>query len=145
MDDCQSLVDAVLPIVRGFIEKFGDFYPVGAVLRSNGKIEYQAVDEGDEHPKPAHVIDVFKRTMIVGARDGTYVATLIAYSALVAKSAADKKLDAIAFKLDHRDGYSVLFFIQYHLEHGKVIEGDTFTNQGAADIFPQVASPSPSS
>ncbi len=39
MDDCQALVDAVLPIVRGFIEKFGAFYPVGAVMRSNGKIE----------------------------------------------------------------------------------------------------------
>ncbi len=103
------------------------------------------MDEGDEHPKPAHVIDVFKRIMIAGAREGTYVATLIAYSALVAKSAADKKLDAMAFKLDHRDGYSVLFFIQYRLEHGKVIAGDTFTNQGAADIFPPAPSPSPGS
>jgi hypothetical protein len=48
---------------------------------------------------------------------------------------SDKKSDAIAVSLNHRDDYSVTVFFPYETREGRLQFGEVFAQKGEADIF----------
>lgn len=133
--DCQTLLNAALPRVEELLQKNGEFFPVGAVLRANGEIRDVAAYDGREQPPSADIIRLLKQAFVEGARSGDYVATALLYDVRVSLPSTNEKSDAIAVALDHRDHYSVIVFFPYQLAQGELSFGEVFAQQGTADIF----------
>ena len=56
-EECEELLNALLPFAVNQLKKHGEFYPFGAVLNKDGEISLTAVDSGDDHPDPTGMIN----------------------------------------------------------------------------------------
>jgi hypothetical protein len=99
-----------------------------------GKLVSIAGDDGNEHPRSVDVMALLKGAFVDGASKGEHLATAIVYDVRV-KSGTEKKSDAIAVALDHRDGDSVIVLFPYEIDAGKLTLGVAFAPKGDADIF----------
>jgi hypothetical protein len=131
-EECQSIVDAFLPLARKLLTEQGEFFPYGAAMKPDGEIVLVAAHDGRERPPSKDLIALLKGSFADSARTGEYKATAIFYDVRVGE---DRK-DAVAVALDHRDGYSVIAYFPYEVADGTLINGTPITQKGAADIFP---------
>src|SRR5580692_5301967 len=56
-DEMDSLLEALLRFAQEMLEKRGEFYPVGAVIDSEGQLRLVADDVGQERPDSSAVIE----------------------------------------------------------------------------------------
>ena len=75
-------------------------------------------------------------TRIEDGRQRKYKATGIVYDVKTIPPGATEKTDAIAVRLDHQAGYSVVVMIPYRLVDGQLVKGAVFAVKGDASIFP---------
>ncbi len=133
--DCESLMNAVLPFAESTLLKHGEFFPFGGALTANGQIARVGVYDGREQPPSNDVILLLKQAFLQGAKCGEYKATALVYDVRVTLPSSDKKSDAIAVSLNHRDDYSVIIFFPYEIKEGRLQFGEVFAQKGEADIF----------
>jgi hypothetical protein len=60
----------------------------------------------------------------------------VVYDVRTIPPGATEKTDAIAVRLDHQAGYSVVVMIPYRLADGQLVKGTVFAVKGDASIFP---------
>ncbi len=48
-DDCEALLNAVLPLAEKFLNEHGEFYPFGATLGTGRKQALTAAHDGADH------------------------------------------------------------------------------------------------
>ena len=136
-DEAEDLLNRLLPFAKQMLEKHGEFYPFGAAMLRDGSITAVAYKENDEHPPSKQVIDNLLTVYRTAAKTNTYRAVGIAYVITTLPPGATEKTDAIAIRLDHVTGYSVVVVFPYQvLRPGEVILGKPFTTRGAGDVFP---------
>lgn len=133
--DCEALLNSALPFAKQMLDRFGEFYPYGATMRVDGQIACVVGQDGAEHPPSAEVIKLLKAAFIGGAKRGEIKASALIYDVRVTLPESDKKSDAIAVALNHRDGYSVIVLFPYSIENGKAVIGAAFAQKGEADVF----------
>jgi hypothetical protein len=133
--DCEALMNAVLPFAEQMLATYGEFIPFGGAMRPNREIVSIAGYDGNEHPRSVDVIALLKGAFVDAASKGEYLATAIVYDVRVKLSATEKKSDAIAVALDHRDGDSIIVLFPYKIDAGKPTLGVAFAQKGDADIF----------
>jgi hypothetical protein len=133
--DCEELTDYVLYVARRLLIRSGGFVPYGGAMLADGELVAISADVG-EHPTLANVIARMKDQFRVEARNGSYKATAIVHDAMVALPSTGEESDAVAIALNHRDNYSIVVFLPYKIDGGKLIFGTTFAQKGEADIFP---------
>jgi hypothetical protein len=134
-DECEYLMNSVLPFAEQMLLKHGEFYPYGAALTADGKVAGVGVYDGREHPPSNDVITLLKEAFIQGAKSGEYTATALIYDVRVILPSSGKKSDAIAISLNHQDGYSLIVMLPYEIKQGRIQFGETFAQKGEADIF----------
>ncbi len=134
--DCESLMSAALPLAEKMLLSDKEFYPYGSAMKPNGEIVSVAGYDGRGHPSSADIIRLLKDGFIDGARTNKYKATALVYDVRVTLPSSEKKSDAIAVALNHRDNYSVIVFFPYQIDEGRLKIGDAFAQKGEADIFP---------
>jgi hypothetical protein len=128
-------MDAVLPFAEQMLATHGEFHPYGGAMLPNGQFVSVSGYDGNELPPATDVIALIKAGLVAAARKGDYKATAIVYNARVKLSSSGDMSDAIAVSLDHRDNYSVVVFVPYKIDSGKLSLGTTLAQKGAADIF----------
>lgn len=133
--ECENLMNQMLPIAEKMLIEHGEFYPYGGVLKKSGKTSIVDFYDGQEHPLSKDVIRQIKEIFAHGAKTGEYNATVLIYDVKVLLPVTNKKSDAIAVSLNHRDNYSVIVLFPYELKDGQIIFGETFTKKGEYDIF----------
>jgi hypothetical protein len=126
--DAESLLNEALPFAKQMLQKHGEFYPYGMAMQPDGKVSAVAVTNGSDHPQSAEVIADLKKAFIDGARAKKYKATALVYDARVVVPKAGSKSDAIAVSLDHRDGYSVVVYFPYRVDHSVLALDDAFAS-----------------
>lgn len=136
-DQCQALVDAVLPMATKTLSEHAEFYPFGATLNSAGKVAIAMAYDGRDKPPSQPLIDMLRDGFRADASKGKIVASAVVYDVRVTAPGASAKKDAIAVELDHRDKYSVVVFFPYTIQNGKVNVEDAFVNKGQGRIFVQ--------
>lgn len=134
-DDCETLMSAVFPFAEQMLESYGEFFPFGAAMRPDGELVQVAGYDGVKSPPSAGIIRLIKDGFVQAAGKNEYKATALVYEAKVMLPHSNRKSDAIAVGLNHRDRYSVVVFFPYILNEGKLTIGTAFTQQGEADIF----------
>lgn len=135
-EDCEELMSSVVPFAQQMLSQHREFYPFGGAMRSDGQIVAVGGDAGSEHPASQDVIALLEQGLQEGARTGKYKATALVIGMLVIPPGKTAKQDAIAVRLDHRDGYSVVVVIPYAIASGgKVALDPPYAVKGDEKIF----------
>jgi hypothetical protein len=126
IQQCERLMDALLPFAEEMLVKHGEFYPFGGALNLNGKVINQGAWTGQEHSPSEDVIKVLHEGLKKGAEGGEFLATALVYDVKVIPPGKAEKTDAVAVDVDHRDGVSQTVIYPYCLEDGKPSLGQTY-------------------
>jgi len=112
-EDCEDLMNAVVPFARQMLTQHREFYPFGGAIAADGTVVAVGGDVGDEHPAAKDVIALLEDGFKEAATTGKYKETALVVDMLVVPPGRDSKQDAIAVRLDHREGYSVVVVFPY--------------------------------
>lgn len=134
-EQCEILLDKLLPFAEQQMKKYREFYPFAAVLLEDDSVELTASYDGNEHPEPKAVLEDLKQIHKKLAAEGKIKASGIVWNAGV-NSAGGKPTDAIIVSLEHRDNYSVIVGEPYKIGLFKTVSfGNLFAMEGKQDIF----------
>jgi hypothetical protein len=136
-EECEELMNAVLPFAQRMLSRYRGFFPFGGAMGLDGKIIAVAGGTGSEHPASQEVTAVLEEGFREGARTGKYKATALVSDMLVVPPREAVKRDAIAVRLDHRDGYSVVVVFPYTIGPGGDVAIEApYVAKGDRRIFP---------
>ena len=134
-EECERLLNALLPFALDQLKKHGEFYPFGAVLLNNDEISVTAVDNGEEHPDSTYMINQLTKVHNKRAEQREIKASGICWDAKVSLENGIQS-DAVIISLEHIDNYSVIIGQPYKLGFLKKLHtGSIFAHKGKQDIF----------
>jgi hypothetical protein len=133
---CETLLQATLPFAHQCLQRYGEFYPFGAVMTAAGEVVLVGGTADSDMPLSADVIERLRDGFIQGATRGEYAATALVYDSRLKLAPDASKSDAITICLDHCDDYSVVIYYPYHLDNGQLTLDDCIQQHGAFAIFP---------
>ncbi len=138
--DLNELMNALLPMAEKLLKNQGQFYPIGAVMLSDGEIRHiGAKIEGDDHPQSKLLIDLLTETFQKEATKGNIRAAGISYDVLTVPPGKHRKQDAICRSLGHCFGEVVDVFKPYaRTQDGTFEFGDIFSAKGTSQFFCQL-------
>lgn len=59
--DCERLLNAVLPVAETMLRRHGEFYPFGCYMEPDGRIVHPGAEDGDtDHPKSKDLIFILR-------------------------------------------------------------------------------------
>ena len=139
-EQCEDLLDAVLPMAKKLLKDHGEFFPFGATLKADGQVASVMAYDGKDKPPSQPLIDQLRNGFRADASNHAILASALVYDVRVVPPGTSTKTDAIAVELDHKDNYSVVVFFPYRIHDGSVDVQEPFSNQGEGRIFAGVGS-----
>lgn len=134
-EQCEILLDRLLPFAEEQMKKYREFYPFAAVMLMDDSVEITETYDGNEHPESKDVLETLKQIHKQLASEDKIKASGIVWNASIA-SADGKPSDAIIVSLEHKDNYSVIVGEPYKIGlFKKVAFGNLFAMEGKHDIF----------
>jgi hypothetical protein len=133
--DAEKLLAKARVVAGRMLREFGEFHPYGYIMRPDGEIVRVGATTGDEHPASKDLISILRDGYRKEAEAGRLLVAAVVYDARVATPSMSEKKDAVAFQIDHRDGYSVEVFFPYSLDSTDVVFDPPFAQKGADAIF----------
>lgn len=134
-EECEVLLDALLPAAENLLSKNKEFYPIGAVLTADSSPTFTAVDSDNEFPDSQSIINALISSHKQMAEKNEIKASGIAWNAAISDETG-KQSDAIIVSLEHKDGYSVIVGLPYKIGLFKKVKfGELFAQDGNNDIF----------
>lgn len=134
-EQCEVLLDKLLPFAENQMKKYREFYPFAAVLLLDDSVQLTAIHDGKEHPESKAVLEELKQLHKKMATEEKIKASGIVWNAGVA-DADGKTTDAIIVSLEHKDDYSVIVGEPYKIGlFKKVSFGNLFAMEGKHDVF----------
>jgi hypothetical protein len=138
--ECETLMNEMLPLAEHMLKQFGEFYPYGGYMKCDGEVAHVGAEKpGTDRPKSKDLIGILKSSFRKLAKSKQCKATAIVYDVVVPLPKHNRKTDAIQFCLDHIDDYSAEVFFPYHVINDRIEYGETFAQQGKHEIFGQGA------
>jgi hypothetical protein len=104
--DLDALLNAVLPFAEQTLSKYGEMFPFGASISSDGQIEMLAGEPGRADRSGSEAV---LRALHDGARASAETRRAFAFVADVRINAAD----AVRVELEHREGAAVVVLVPY--------------------------------
>ncbi|MBQ6413338.1 MAG: hypothetical protein IJI19_07665 [Ruminococcus sp.] len=134
-EECEELLNALLPFAVNQLKKYGEFYPFGAVMQNNNEIILTAVDADDSLPELKEAINRLTKIHNDQAGKGEIKASGICWNATVSLENG-KQTNAIIISLEHRENYSALVGQPYRIGlFRKLNLNAIFAQDGKHDIF----------
>lgn len=134
-EECETLMNELMPIGVKLLKKHGEFYPYGAVINKDDTIKLLGFYEGNEFPPSKDIIDDLIVACNQLAVNGEIKASGIAWNTSVI-STNGKETDSILISLEHIDNYSVKVGLPYKIGLFKKVKfGKLFALEGDKSIF----------
>ena len=134
-DECDLLLSKLMPFAEQQLNKRGEFLPFAGAMQVDGSIALVATLEGSES-NSEKLIAQLVLALQSGAKAKTYKATGLANDMRVVPPGSTEKTDAVAVRLDHVSGYSVIFVIPYKRSASREVKFSApYATKGAAEIF----------
>jgi hypothetical protein len=134
--DLDELLNALVPFAQQMLSKHGEFYPFGASVDAKGEVRCVAGDVGDEKPESQDLIELLLNGFREEAKRGDIRAAAICYDVRIVPPGQKEKTDAIALRLEHKDGESLEAYVPYRKGFlGKYRYDDLFAGKGDRTIF----------
>jgi hypothetical protein len=135
--ECEKLLNAVLPFAEKMLSQRREIRPFGVAMTRNGQI-FSTHRYPSEHRPPArNAAAIIEKGLQQGASSGRYEAVALVHDMLVVPPGSNDQQHAIAIRLDHRGGYSVIVFYPYDLGANSLAIGKPFSEWGEQKIFSQ--------
>ena len=133
-EECEILLNSILPMAEKLLEKNKEFYPLGAVLKLDDTVSMTASFDGKEFCDSKtlinEIVDIHQKLAI----KGEIKASAVVWNGSV--QVKEKKQDAIIVSLEHKDGYSVVIGEPYQVGLFKKIKfKELLALPGKNDIF----------
>ena len=133
--DAEKLLGSARTFAERMLREFGEFHPYGEVMRPDGKIVSVSSTTGEEWPAAKDLISILRASYRSDAEAGKILVCAIVYDVKVVPPGSKQKKDAVAFAIDHRDGYSAEVFFPYVLRESREIVFDPpFAQKGSDEI-----------
>lgn len=134
-EQCEELLNYILPLAESLLKKNHEFYPIGAVLKKDSSVAATDFYDGNEFPESAEAIEeLIEIHKELAKKDGILVSG-IAWNAGIISNGKDE--DAVIVSLEHIDGYSVIIGRTYKMGlFHKMKFGEIFAMEGKHDVFP---------
>ena len=130
-------MNALRPFAEQMLDRFGEFLPFGAAMRTNGAVISVGADTGQERSPSRDVIAVLEQGFAQQAEAGELRAAGICYDARIVPPGQTEKTDAIAMRLQHLAGDTVDVFLPYKRGTlGGLKFGELFACVGSLHVFP---------
>jgi hypothetical protein len=110
-DECDRLVNVVVPFARQMLSQHHGFFPFGATMSPSGAVSRTETPKGDHPPK--ELIVLIEQGFVDGAQQGLYKATAVALDVKTVPPGKIERQNAVEVRLDHRDNYSVKVVFPY--------------------------------
>lgn len=134
-EECEVLMNELLPIGVDFIKKHGEFYPYGSVMNMDETITLMEFYEGNEFPSAKDIFNGLKDACKKLAIDEKIKACGIVSNASVFLSDGVES-DAIIISLEHKEKYSVKVALPYKVGFLKRVKfGNLIALEGDKNIF----------
>lgn len=136
--ECEKLLNVALPFAQDMLSQHHELHPFGSALTSNGQIISTARYPTKNRLPAERAVAVLEKGLQQGASSGRYIASSLVLDVEVVPPGRSEKQHAIAIRLDHRGGYSVIVFYPYEISaSGSLAIERPFSAWGAQKIFPQ--------
>jgi hypothetical protein len=137
-EQCQGLVDLVLPLTTKLLMEHGEFYPFDATLKPDGRaaasMKTITYPKGDHSPSHPTILEL-RGSLHSEAVKHSIVACAVVYDLPVIRPGTSVKTDAIAIELDHWDNYSLVVFFPYQRQADRIELQEPFAKKGEGRIF----------
>jgi hypothetical protein len=133
--DAEKLIAAARNAAERMLHEFGEFHPYGYLMRPDGQIISVSSTTGQEHPPSRDLISILRSGYRAEAEAGKLLVSAVVYDCGVATPSAPRKKKAVAFEIEHRDGYSIEVFFPYTLNSTEVMFDPPIVQKGAKAIF----------
>ena len=135
-EDVETLLNELMPHAEGQLAKHREFYPFGGAVDTSGELLRTEAWTGDEQPSASDLVDSLVATFQQQADANEIRATAILIDCLTVPPDETEKVDAVAARLDHLDGYSAVVFFPYTIgPDGSVTFDEPFAHEGDDEIF----------
>lgn len=101
MSDTEKLINNIFPLVEDLLIKYGEFFPIGSVIKTDGDISQVAYFDGDEKPLSTKVIMDLKQSFIAKKED--YRSVAIFFDVRVVDPNSNLKTDAVAVFVEEKN------------------------------------------
>ena len=133
----QTLIDEFMPFAKMMLTDYQEFLPFGGHMKLDGEIVHEGATTGEEQSASQDLIDILRSAHRQQAEEQSIVAACIVYDMRIIPPNRTEKQDAIAFEVDHRDGYSGVIVYPYRFaEDNTPITEAPFAIRGESGIFP---------
>jgi len=134
-EECEKIMNTLLPIGVDFLKKHKEFYPFGAVMSIDGEISFIGFYDGNEMPDSKELLHNLKKSCKHMADNNEIKASGFAFNTSIS-SDNGKDEDAIIISLEHKERYSVQVALPYKAGFlGRFRFGDLIALKGENDIF----------
>jgi hypothetical protein len=110
-DDCDALVNAVVPFARQMLSEHHSFFPFGATMSPSGAVSRTETPKGDL--PVSELVGLIEQGFVDGGQRGLYKATALVSDVTTVPPRKEDKQRAVEVRLDHRDNYSVRVVFPY--------------------------------
>ena len=110
-EDLDPLLDYLLPFAVQMIEKHGEFYPFGAIVRQDGQIASVGAVPDSEQPDTHQVLDLLQTAIHEGFVSGIRAAAIC--MDVRVQLGSDAITDAIRVWMQHSAGEPLDVFMPY--------------------------------
>jgi hypothetical protein len=136
-EECEKLLNAILPFAERMLSQQHELRPFGSAVTRDGKT-ISTARYASEHRTPSpNAVAVLEKGLQQGAKSGKYKATALVLDTEVVPPGRKAPQRAIAMRLDHRGGYSVIVFYPYVLGDDSLAIERPFSVWGEQKIFSQ--------
>lgn len=133
-EECEILLNSILPMAETMLEKNRGFCPFGAILKLDDTVVTTSVFDGNEFPDSKEGISDLVASHQKSAQQGEIKASGIVWNGSVLSEG--KTADAIIVSLEHKTGYSVAVGRTYKIGMFKKIKfGNLLAQPGNHDVF----------
>lgn len=115
-EDLDELLNVVLPFAQRMLLTYGEFYPFGAVVTTEGKAHLMSGFTEEDHPASTEVIRRLLEEMRQGVAKKEFRATAVCMDVRIRHPDTGEESDAIEVSLEHNDGEAVNLYLPYHEE-----------------------------
>jgi len=126
--------------VSEMLRSHAEFLPVGSAMSPTGEVFDVSGVTGSGPQTEVNVVAVLEDRFRQGANEGRYKATALVIHMRVEPQGESGTQEAIAYRWDHRDGYSRLLAFPYvYLPDGSLRMEQSFVIPGDGRIFRETA------
>ncbi len=133
--DLNELFNDLIPFAERMLEEHGEFYPFGAMMRSNGEIALLGGETESDRPRSQEILDLLVGALRDYASRGEIRAAGICLDMRITPPEQSDEVDAICARLEHSSGEQAEVFVPYSKVDGRHILQEPFAQRGEPRIF----------